>query len=308
MTSISSLGASNAWSIAGQHSQRLQPPQKLSEKLQADFDADGSGALDATELQSLMDDMATRTGHAASTGAQDLLNANDSDGDGSLSTAELEAALPGMMPAPPSTMDFAQARGAGMPVPGNGTRDDLFAKVDSDGSGDLSSDELTALVQKIDGSATDEDTKALFGKLDSDGDGALSQAEFDAARPQNAAAMPPPPPPRSQAASDSAGGGTAPVSASAGGAGAAGAAGSATTVYDELDTNEDGVVSLAERLAGAVKDAQQADSAGAAGQLASKAQDWAQHARDALQERASHAYRAIGGQAEPVSNTIDYAV
>lgn len=306
MTSISSLGASNAWSIASQHSQRLQPPPKLSEKLQADFDADGSGALDATELQSLMDDMAARTGHSGSTGAQDLLSANDSDGDGSLSSAELEAALPGMLPAPPSTMDFAQARGAGMPAPGSGTRDDLFAKVDSDGSGELSSDELTALVQKIDGSATDEDTQALFGKLDSDGDGSLSQAEFDAGRPQHAAAMPPPP--RGQAAADSEGGGAAPVSASAGGSGAAGAAGSATTVYDELDTNEDGVVSLAERLAGAVKNAQQADGADAPGQLAGRARDWAQHAREALQDRASQAYRAIGGQAEPVSNTIDYAV
>ena len=140
MTSISSLGSSNAWSSAIQ-SQRSQQSAKLAEKLSANFDADGNGSLNETELQSLMDDIGSRTGQSGGSSAKDLLSSSDSNADGSLSTDELEAALPSMLPPPRSTMDFAQSRGAGQ-------SDDLFSKVDSDGSGDVSSDELTALLHQ----------------------------------------------------------------------------------------------------------------------------------------------------------------
>lgn len=299
MTSISSLGSS-AWSMASLASTR-QPP-KLSEKLQADFDADGSGALDATELQSLMDDMGSRTGQSSSTSAQDLLSANDSDGNGSLSTAELETALSSLRPAP-STLDFAQGRSAG-------AVDDLFGKVDSDGSGSLSQDELTAMLQKMQsdggGSSTvsEDDAQALFSALDSDGDGALSQSEFDAGRPQAGGGMPPPPP-QGASATASTESSTSSTTASAGGAGGAdGVSGSSTTVYDELDTNEDGVVSLAERLAGA---AEASDSQGLVEQLKGSTQEWAQSARDALMATASRAYQAASGQFESARSTIRYA-
>jgi Ca2+-binding EF-hand superfamily protein len=127
MTSISSLGSSNAWSSAIQ-SQRSRQSAKLAEKLSANFDADGDGSLNETELQSLMDDIGSRRQSGGSS-AKDLLSSSDSNADGSLSTDELEAALPSMLPPPRSTMDFAQSRGAGQ-------SDDLFSKVDSDGSGD----------------------------------------------------------------------------------------------------------------------------------------------------------------------------
>ena len=157
MTSISSLGNSNAWSLAIQ-SQRAQQNAKLSEKLSADFDADGDGGLNATELQSLMQDVNSRTGQSSNSSAKDLLSSSDSNGDGSLSASELEAVLPSLMPQP-STMDFAQSRGAGQ-------SDDLFSKVDSDGSGSLSSDELKAMMQKMGGnqSVSQDDAQALFGR------------------------------------------------------------------------------------------------------------------------------------------------
>jgi hypothetical protein len=127
--------------------------------------------------------------------------------------------------------------------------------VDSDGSGDVSSDELTALLQKMNGqeSVSEEDAAALFSQLDSDDDGSLSQAEFDAARPQNAGGMPPPPPAQASASTESDSDSTGTAAAS--GVGSRRRRGSTTTVYDELDTNEDGTVSLAERLAGAAEDA-----------------------------------------------------
>jgi len=299
MTSISSLGSSNAWSSAIQ-SQRSQHSAKLAEKLSADFDADGDGSLNETELQSLMDDIGSRTGQSGSS-AKDLLSSSDSNGDGSLSTDELEAALPSMLPPPRSTMDFAQSRGAGQ-------SDDLFSKVDSDGSGNVSSDELTALLQKMNGqeSVSEEDAAALFSQLDSDDDGSLSQAEFDAARPQNAGGMPPPPPAQASASteSDSDSTGTA-VASGVGGAG--GARGSTTTVYDELDTNEDGTVSLAERLAGAAEDA--ADAAlNVVDQLKQSAESWTQNARNALLDTAHRAYQAASGEPAAARSTYSYTV
>jgi Ca2+-binding EF-hand superfamily protein len=83
-----------------------------SQKNSANFDADGDGSLNETELQSLMDDIGSRTGQSGGSSAKDLLSSSDSNADGSLSTDELEAALPSMLP-PRSTMDFAQSRGAG---------------------------------------------------------------------------------------------------------------------------------------------------------------------------------------------------
>lgn len=304
MTSISSLGSS-AWSMASQASTR-QPP-KLSEKLQADFDADGSGALDATELQSLVDDMASRTGQSGSRSAQDLLSANDSDGNGSLSTAELESALSSMRPAP-STLDFAQGRGAG-------AEDDLFGKVDSDGSGSLSQDELTAMLQQMQGQGasansasgtSSDDAQALFSALDSDGDGALSQSEFDAGRPQAGAGMPPPPPAQEASATASATASSTTTASASGAAAPAAAGGSSTTVYDELDTNEDGVVSVAERLAGAAE-ASDSQGQGLVEQRQGSSPAWAQSARDALMATASRAYQAASGQLESARSSIRYA-
>lgn len=301
MTSISSLGSS-AWSMASQASTR-QPP-KLSEKLQADFDADGSGALDATELQSLVDDMASRTGQSGSRSAQDLLSANDSDGNGSLSTAELESALSSMRPAP-STLDFAQGRGAG-------AEDDLFGKVDSDGSGSLSQDELTAMLQQMQGQGTSanstssDDAQALFSALDSDGDGALSQSEFDAGRPQAGAGMPPPPPAQEASATASTTASSTTTASASGAAAPAAAGGSSTTVYDELDTNEDGVVSVAERLAGAAE-ASDSQGQGLVEQRQGSSPAWAQSARDALMATASRAYQAASGQFESARSSIRYA-
>ncbi len=300
MTSISSLGSSNAWSSAIQ-SQRSQQSVKLAEKLLANFDADGNGSLNETELQSLMDDIGSRTGQSGGSSAKDLLSSSDSNADGSLSTDELEAAPSSMLPPPRSTMDFAQSRGAGQ-------SDDLFSKVDSDGSGDVSSDELTALLQKMNGqeSVSEEDAAALFSQLDSDDDGSLSQAEFDAARPQNAGGMPPPPPAQASASTESDSDSTGTAAASGVG-GAGGAGGSTTTVYDELDTNEDGTVSLAERLAGAAEDA--ADAAlNVVDQLKQSTESWTQNARNALLDTAHRAYQAASGEPAAARSTYSYTV
>lgn len=245
MTTIS--GVSSAWQSASAH--RTMGAGRMAERMLAKFDADGSGGVNTSELQGLLDDVAQKTGVSGSTQAADLLTQGDSNGDGSLDSSELSTALQSVLPPPPSTMAFAQSREA----TGSGTGqagDDLFGKVDADASGAVSAQELQALLEKMSGgtaSQTGVGSDALFSQLDTDGDGGLTQAEFDAARPSGASGdgggmgamggMPPPPP--------------------GGAGGAQEASASDSTTYDPLDTNEDGVVSAAELAAGATQETQQ---------------------------------------------------
>lgn len=128
--------------------------------------------------------------------------------------------------------------------------------MDSDGDGSVSKTELQALLEAMSGGTASQmgvSSDEVFSQLDADGDGSLSEAEFDAGRPsgpgdaaggmQAMGGMPPPP-----------GGPGGP----GGAGGAAGASGSSqATSYDPLDTNEDGVVSAAERLAGGTSSVEQ---------------------------------------------------
>lgn len=257
MTTLSSVSnSSSAWAST-------PPPRpggagRLAEKLMSKFDTDNSDSVDSTELQSLLEDVAKKTGVSSTSSASDLLSSNDSNGDGTLSGDELAQTLQSILP-PPSTLDFAQSRGATSGATGQ-AGDDLFSKVDSDGSGSLSQSELQTMLETMSGNtdstATSSEAEALFKQLDSDSDGSLSSSEFDAGRPQNqdqansrtsatstASANRPPPPP--------------------GGPGGPGRGGSSSessnASYDPLDTNQDGVVSIEERLAASSSQASSSD-------------------------------------------------
>ena len=251
MTSISSVSGSSAWSSMSTQRAQRHSPERLLQKI----DTDQSGGVDSTELQGLLDKVAEKTGTSVS--ASDTLTQFDTDGDGQLGSEELGTAMQSLMP-PPSTMEFAQRR-SGEAEGTDGTTgattrgqagDDLFGKVDTDSDGTVSQTELQALLETMSGgtaSQTGVSSDDLFATLDTDGDGSLTQAEFDAGRPEGgqgghgemhgAGGMPPPPP------------------AGAGTAGSATA--DSSTTYDPLDTNEDGVVSLSERLAGDSSSVQQ---------------------------------------------------
>ena len=236
MTTISSV--SSAWS--GASVQRASRPPPSPERLLSKIDADGSGGVSDTELQGLLDDVAKKTGVSSQTSAADLIKQYDANGDGTLNADELGKTLQSVLPPPPSTMAFAQSRSGDSSSAATGQAgDDLFGKVDSDGNGSVSPTELQALLEAMSGgtaSKTGVSSDQVFSQLDADGDGSLSEAEFDAGRPSGAAgdaggmqAMGMPPPP--------------------GGPSGAGGSSSAAS-YDPLDTNEDGVVSAAERSAG----------------------------------------------------------
>lgn len=253
MTTISSV--SSAWSSASV--QRASRPAPSPERLLSKIDADGSGGVSDTELQGLLDDVAKKTGVSSQTSAADLVKQYDANGDGSLNADELGQTMQSVLPPPPSTMAFAQSRSGDSSSTATGQAgDDLFGKVDSDGDGSVSKTELQALLEAMSGgtaSQTGVSSDEVFSQLDADGDGSLSEAEFDAGRPSGAGGeaggmqamggMPPPP--------ERPGG-------PGGAGGAAGASGSSqATSYDPLDTNEDGVVSAAERLAGGASSVEQ---------------------------------------------------
>lgn len=238
MSTISGVSsAGDAW--ANMKAQRSQMQAKMFTKV----DTDSSGGVDKTELQSLLDDVAKKTG-VTNSSTDELFSKMNSNSDGSLSSDELGQGMQSIMPPPPSTMDFAKVR-SDSSISGG---DDLFGKVDVDGNGSVSKEEMQSLMKLMDKLASDSGSDSsssssstsstsssdVFSKLDTDGDGSLSKAEFEVGRPQGgdgpqgAGGMPPPPPP--------------------GGAGSSSA--SSSTTYDPLDTNEDGVVSAQERLAG----------------------------------------------------------
>ena len=240
MSTISAVSSSgDAWS--NMKAKRADMQQKMFAKV----DADGSGGIDKTELQTLVDKVAKKTGVTSTSTTDELFSKVDTNGDGTVSSDELSKSMKDIMP-PPSTMEFAQSRSDTGSSSSTGSSDDLFGKIDTDGSGTVSKDELQSLMDKMSAdkgtSKTDSTTSSdLFAKLDSNGDGSLSKTEFEAARPQGGNST--------QGAQGPQGAGGPPP----GGpppAGGAGGASSASTTYDPLDTNEDGVVSLAERLAG----------------------------------------------------------
>jgi Ca2+-binding EF-hand superfamily protein len=237
MTSITS-SVSSAWSSANMQ-RAQQRPGPSPERLLAKMDTDGSGGVNATELQGLLDDVSKKTGVGSQASAAGLVQQYDSDGDGSLNADELGKTMQSVLPPPPSTMAFAQSRSDSSTGATGQAGDDLFGKVDTDGDGGVSLTELQALLEKMSGGTAGKTgviSGELFSQLDADGDGSLSEAEFDAGRPSGeagggvVAGMPPPPP-----------------------GGPGGAPASSSTTYDPLDTNEDGVVSAAEQAAGATQ-------------------------------------------------------
>jgi len=178
-----------------------------------------------------------------------ILAKMDEDGSGGISQSEFQTAI----------TDIASKTGVTL----DSSAEDLFGGADSDGDGSLSASELGTAMQSVlppppstmafaqsrsaTGSQSADDSE-MFAKLDTDGDGSLSQAEFEAGRPdstqntegtggpQAMGGMRPPPPP----------------------AGGVSSSDSSSETTDPLDTNNDGVVSAAERAAAAETDPLQA--------------------------------------------------
>ncbi len=135
MASIGSVSSSgSAWAAAAE-SRASAMRQKMFSKV----DSDASGSVDATELQSMLDDIGQKTGSTAANSA-DVLKSLDTSGDGTLSQDELGEGMRSLMPAPSSTLQFAQQR--------EGTSSASSASdAGTSASGDASTDASSAIDQ-----------------------------------------------------------------------------------------------------------------------------------------------------------------
>ncbi|MCS4511483.1 EF-hand domain-containing protein [Xylophilus ampelinus] len=264
MTTISGAASSTGRDWAALQAARQAQRSRMQDAMFARTDADGSGTVDGTELQGLLQGAAKARGTTATATAtaEDLVGKFGTNG--TLDKDQLAKAMESLMPQR-STVDFAQARstaaaggGTGATAARGSAGDDLFGKVDSDADGSLSATEFQALQDRMSGktgasassasSTSGTDAGEQFARLDTDDDGTLSAAEFDAGRPSGAGGQ--------TAGAQGAAGGTPPPPGGPGGpGGAGGASASASTTYDPQDTNEDGTVSAAERMAATATDA-----------------------------------------------------
>lgn len=184
MSTISGLGGANrSWDVGQQQSRRADHEARMFAKV----DSDGSGGVDATELAAMLEKgpLSGQAGDSA-----ELLKKMDSDGDGSLNSEELSQGMRDLMPPPPSTLEFAQSRGAANDEGGEDS--DVFAKLDTDGDGQLSRAEFEAgKAQRHEGgphgpggpppsssgSSTTSSTSTDYDPLDANQDGTVSQIE-----------------------------------------------------------------------------------------------------------------------------------
>lgn len=179
---ISSItSGTSAWSA------RTSGPPDGAQRAQARFakaDADGSGGVDSTELQTVLDKLSQKTGTDLGK-AEDRLSAMDSDGDGSLSSSELDAGVKNLLPQPSSTVEFAQQRMGGAEGGHGGMKGPPPPPADGSGDGSTSADPLdtngdgaVSMQERMAGEMS-EVLQAAVKAGDSDGDGALSSSEVD---------------------------------------------------------------------------------------------------------------------------------
>lgn len=183
MSTISGVGgASSAWAEMS-----ASRASAMKDKMFAKVDKDGSGSVDKSELQGMLDHMAERSGTTAAS-ADDMLGKMDSDGDGSLNKDELDAGMKSLMPPPSSTMAFAQQRteGGGPPPPpsgGGGDRSEGSSTSGTSGSSstdplDTNGDGVVSPQERAAGEMKDL-MNALVSSMDTDGDKKVSKDELD---------------------------------------------------------------------------------------------------------------------------------
>lgn len=161
MSTISGVGGGGGWAAYG-------PPDAsaMKQRMFNKADADGSGGIDASELKAALAKLSEDSGQDLGD-AEETLAKWDSDGDGSLNADEMDTGMKSLMPAPSSTVDFAQRRGGpdGMPPPPPDGADGSAGGGSTTGSAGTAATQLQKLVEQ------------LAQAMDSDGDQTISADE-----------------------------------------------------------------------------------------------------------------------------------
>jgi len=146
------------------------------------IDTNGDGKHDEDELAQMV-----ANGPQGGPGVEDILAQFDTDGDGSISESEFNAAGPG----------------ASGPMGGAGTMStadfikEMFGQIDKNEDGAIDEDELEQMAAM--GPRGGPGAEELLAELDTNGDGSVSETEFsEGARANQQVQGPPPPPPPAQ--------------------------------------------------------------------------------------------------------------
>lgn len=115
MSSISSLGSSQAWASMGPQRSDRPPggadPAQFKKALFDKLDADGSGGVDSSEIDKLLSKLGQRSGSTTATDNANTFSQMDGDGDGSLSADELDSGLKNLLGTAGDTAGFVRSRG-----------------------------------------------------------------------------------------------------------------------------------------------------------------------------------------------------
>lgn len=150
-------------SMGGCQSAQWTPTQSAQDRMQKLFgklDANSDGGIDATELKSFVDKVAEKSGTAAAD-ADAIMTSLDSDGNGSVSSTELQdngkalfdalrqqlAGVSGMNQGPPPPPPPQNDAGSSS-TSSSSDVSQLFNALDTNGDGQISSDELSALLSQ----------------------------------------------------------------------------------------------------------------------------------------------------------------
>ena len=197
----------------------LQPQAMRSRPDPADMfkklDADGSGGISESELETLAQKISKDTGQTID--SKKAISTYDTDGNGELNSEEMSAFMQATMQQGMGMM--------GMHGGHHGKEGDLFTALDTDGSGGVSQSELDTWATNM-SSETGKtlDTSKAISTYDTDGNGELSSTEFKSFL--DASGIKPPPPPESSESNAS--------------------TTTANSVLSKYDTNGDGVLSATE--------------------------------------------------------------
>lgn len=149
------------------------------------LDADSSGGLDSTEVQSLTEKISEATG--VSVDLSEFLATYDANGDGALSEDETVAALEANRPQGPPPPPPGGMGGMGGP-----DESDMVGSVDTDGDGVISAEEAEGLVDIINNTTGSSlNAEDFISSYDEDGDGSFSTDEAVAAMEANRPQGPP---------------------------------------------------------------------------------------------------------------------
>jgi Ca2+-binding EF-hand superfamily protein len=156
-------------------------------KMFSKVDTDSSGGVDKTELQSLIDDVAKKSG-VTNSSTDEMFSKMDANSDGNLSTDELGKGMKEIMP-PPSTLDFAQSRSesgntpegaGGPPPPAGGAGGADSASSSTYDPLDTNQDGTVSAAERLAGNTSTDAVQTLLKAIDADGDSQISTTESDA--------------------------------------------------------------------------------------------------------------------------------